>query len=282
MDVNHRIVFRVSSDLNPMCFLEQNNIKYEYNPQISCVIVNILESADAWPALEKYISENGRVTDLLNAVYSRQEMNAAEWFTCRSTWRWEYPQPKSDEFGYMKNITYKFGSNCRECGYGKKQIGNFRVRKSPAWGKKNFLMLNWEEDVLFLSDHAKEILSASGLKGFEFLDVYNTKGDKKIEDINQLLITECTKHGLVWENNDTIREINVCETCGKTKYIFSGRGCVYKRDALPRGADITKSVEGFGFGAAAPSIIIVSKNFCDVIVKNNLDTKLVFEPLILV
>ena len=288
MDVNHRIVFSVKENPRIVDFLNKNGIKYKYehsaiyNIHSDFVIVNILESHKAWLEMHNYISHNEHGTIISSAVYSKKEMAEAEWFTCRSTWRWEYPQPQSDKFGYMKNITYEFSSNCRECGYGKKQIGNFRVRKSPSWGKKNFLMLNWEEDVLFLSDRAKEILSASDLKGFKFLDVLNTKGTQKIEDINQLVIESCTQPGLVWQGNDTIKEINSCTACGITKYICAGRGHVYKRESLPDNVDFAKSIEGFGCGTASSSLIFVSKKFYDLIVENDLESKLEFEPLMLV
>lgn len=279
MDIKHRLTFRLDGDTSVTSILEQNKIKHKYYTDIDFLVVEILESHPKWHELQQFLCSHGYDNGLAEPVYTKHEMANAEWFTCRSKWHWEYPQPKSDSFGYMKNITYALDSDCSECGCGAEQIGNFRVRKTPVWNGKNFLMLNWENDVLFLSDNARHILEASDLTGFGFREVYNTKGTEKIADISQLVIENYTEPGLVWQGNGTIKQINVCPVCNSVKFITSGRGICYKRSAFPDNCDIVKSYECFGDGHSASRKIFVSKKVYDLIVENKLDRQLAFEPV---
>ena len=282
MDIKHRLTFCTGSDTSIIAFLELNKILYEYHSELDQLIVEISESHPKWCDMKQYLDSYGLGEGIVSAVYTEQELESAQWFTCRSRWRWEYPQPKSNSFGYMKNVTYAENSVCTECGCGAKQIGNFRVRKSPVWNGKSFLMLNWENDILFLSDNAKNILCASELSGFGFRDVSNTKGMEKIDNIHQLIVDKFTEPGLLTDNNEQIRETNVCAFCGAIKYALSGRGISYQRSAFPNDADVVYCSEYFGVGHSASRLLFVSHRFRDTVSRNNLDSQLVFEPVTLI
>jgi hypothetical protein len=278
MDFKQRIVFRDDEHKKLVEFLDEQKIKYEHDTSTSLIVLKILESNKFWPEINKYLVSN-KMVPYTEGIYSKEEMKQAEWFTIRSKWRWEYPQPADD--GSYQHITYSEKNYCDECGSGLVQIDGFRVKKTPKWSKKNFLMLNWIDDELFLSDNAKIILSNSNLRGFEFIDVVKFKTDSKLDDINQLKVNEVLSPGLVNQDN-TIREIIKCKKCGVVKYAITGRGLVYKKSVFRGDVDIVNSFEVFGWGHAAPRGILVNQKFYQVITSNYLDKNLEFEPIKLI
>lgn len=276
MDFKQRIVFRDDEHKKLIQFLDDQRIKYERDTSISLIVLEILESDKFWPDINKYLTKN-KISLQTEGVYTKQEMEQAEWFSFRSKWRWGYPQPEN----YEQNIIYSDKNYCKECGSGLVQINSFRVKKTPNWSKKNFLMLNWVEDELFLSNHAKNILLNSNLKGFGFIDVVKPKGEMLLEDINQLKVNEVLSPGLVNQDN-TIRETTKCKKCGVIKYALTGRGLVYKKSVFPSDFDIVKSFEVFGWGHVAPRGIFVNQKFYQTIIQNKLERNLEFEPIKLI
>ena len=278
MDYKQRIVFRDDEHKKLIKFLDEQKIKYEHDASISLIVLEILESSKFWPAINKYLIEN-KMLPYTEGVYSKDEMEQAEWLTMRSKWRWEYPQPAGD--GGYQHITYSEKNYCDECGSGLVQTNSFRVKKTPKWSKKNFLMLNWIDDELFVSNNAKKILSNSDLSGFEFIDVVKLEPDAILEDINQLKVNSVLSPGLV-DQDHTIRETTKCKKCGVVKYAITGRGLVYKKKTFRNDVDIVNSFEVFGWGYAAPRAIFVNQKFYQVIISNGLDKNLEFEPIKLI
>lgn len=85
--------------------------------------------------------------------------------------------------------------------------------------------------------------------------------------------------------NDTIIEANTCKKCGNTKYLPSGRGVIYKKEAFTNiNADIVMSDELFGAGDLHFAIrdIIISRKFYEIITANRFDKQLRLEPVMLV
>lgn len=278
MDIRQRIVFREEEHKKFIRFLDEREIKYERDSSISLIVLEILESNEFWPEINKYLIRK-KMLPFTEGVYSRKEMEQAEWFVLRSKWRWEYPQPAGD--GGFYHITYSDKDYCKECGSGLVQIDSFRVKKTPNWKKKNFLMLNWIEDELFLSDNAKGILSNSNLKGFQFIDVVKPRIETKLEDFNQLKVNSILSPGIQDQDN-TIREIIKCKKCGIVKYALTGRGLVYKKSIFQNDVDIVNSFEVFGWGHGAPRGIFVNQKFYQVIVNNGLEKNLEFVPIKLI
>lgn len=280
MDFKQRVSFREDDHKNLIKFLKDNKIKYkEGDSNIPIAILEILESNQFWPEIKEYISKHN-ISEYTEGVYTNQEMEKAEWFSLRSKWRWEYPQPVGN-FGYQHLITYDDNNYCYECGSGLVQIDSFRVKKSPDWKKRNFFMLNWIEDELFLSDDAKNILLNSGLNGFEFIDVVKPSTETKLEDFNQLKVRNILSPGLVNQNN-TIRETTKCKKCGIVKYALTGRGLEYKKSIFRNDVDIVNSFEIFGWGHAAPRGIFVNQKYYQVMISNDLEKHLEFEPIKLI
>lgn len=279
MDYKHRFTF-TTNDVTTAYLVNHLGIKYKQEKGCAICVVEMLESDERWPQVKKFLDRIGETT-WTTAIFTKSEIEHSEWFIIRSKWRWEYPQPDSDNFGYMKGITYT--GQCPECAANAVQVGNFRVRRSPKWHDKAFLMINWVNDVLFVCEAAKNILEASGLNGFHFQTVLNTKGTAAIGDIYQLCVETMLPPGLVTDN-DTIIEANTCEKCGSTKYLSSGRGTIYKKDTFANiENDIVMSDELFGAGDLHIAVkkIIISRHFYEMIISNKLDKQLDFEPIIL-
>lgn len=204
-------------------------------------------------------------------------MEKATWFSVRSKYRWEYPQPE-DYFNYI-HITYDSMNYCDSCGYGARQKGEFRIKKNPKWGKRNFLMLNWVEDELFISNKVKEIIGNTDIRGCKIYDVINHKTNKPADDIHQIYIEGLLQPGLINEEQ-SIKEVLRCHKCGSVKYIYTGRGFTYKKDIFEGlNTNIIKSYEMFGCGHMCARLMFISKKLYNLLTSNSLDKDLEFEPI---
>lgn len=275
MEIKQRIVFRNDEHKDLINYLIDNGIEFINDDQTSLIILEILETHLCWPTINDYIIQHNMIT-IADSIYTKEELDQAKWFTIRSQWRWQYPQPSQN--GAYRHITYSNQNTCIECGSNEIQIDLFRLKMAPKWGKRHFLMLNWIDDELFSSDYARSVLSDSGLRGLSFLDALKSGNREKMENINQLKIDHILPEGLIDQDN-TIKEITTCKICGVKKYVMAGRGLVYKKSVFSNDVDIAKSFEVFGFGHYAPQCIFVNRRFYDIIIINGLDRNLVFEPL---
>lgn len=278
MDYKQRVSFN-TNDVRIINALRDFGIEYKTQGDCGIGAVELLESDPRWAALKAFLGESNYPYST-TAVYSKDEIKSAEWFSIRSKWRWEYPQPDSGNFGYMKNITY--AGVCPECGANAVQVGKFRVKRSPKWNLRAFLMLNWVHDVLFVSESAKNILETAGLKGFHFQPVLNTRGSAEIGDIYQLCVETELPTGRIL-NDETTKQKSECSVCGTVKYVSSGRGSFYKRETFDgMSADIAVSKEIFGFGHMAIREIVISRQFYETVITNKLDRQLEIAPICLV
>lgn len=280
MDYKHRFTF-TANDVAVVYTLNRLGIKYKQSEGCAICVVEMLESDGKWPQVKNFLDSIGEPT-WTTVVYTKSEIENAEWFSIRTAWRWEYPQPDPNNSGYKKGVTYT--GECPICAANAVQVGNFRVRRPPKWHAKAFLMINWVHDVLFASEAAKNILEASELRGFHFQDVLNTKGTAVIDDIYQLCVETILPPGLVI-TNDTIEEVSTCPKCGNTKYLAAGRGIIYKRETFAKvDTDIVMSGELFGAGDLHIAVrhILISRQFYETIIANKLDKQMVLEPVMLI
>lgn len=282
MKIRHRICFNkksISSEF--LNFLKEKKAKFsEVKTDLADLVVVYLIEEDEWKDELKQFLQKDEIISIPESIYSKAEMEKASWFRIRSKFRWEYPQPE-DCSNYI-HITYDSTNYCESCGYGSRQKEEFRIKKNPKWGKRNFLMLNWVEDELFISNKSKEIIRNADIKGYKIYDVINHRTDKPLDDINQIYIEEVLQSGLVNEEQ-SIKEIIKCHKCGSVKYIYTGRGFTYKKDVFEDlNVDIVKSYEMFGDGLMCARLVFISKNLYKLLTLNSLDKDLVFEPIAIV
>lgn len=108
------------------------------------------------------------------------------------------------------------------CGCGLEQKEEFRMKKQPHWGNKNFLMLYWIEDELFVTDKVVEQFQSQNIKGTTYLPVKKFKTDDKFNNIQQIKVNTILGKGLILDDSE-IREKTICEKCNEKKYVVSGR-----------------------------------------------------------
>lgn len=278
MRIKHRYAFLNHNDIKKIIeFLNKNKIKYDITNDNLLIIVEAYEDESYWNELEKIMIKH-RKEPITEKVFSSKELEDAEWLRVRSRWRWEYPQPEDE---YTK-ITYDDSSYCSSCGCGLVQQRNFLLKKSPKWGNKKFLMLNWIEDELFIPDDVKNMLLKTDLKGFNFRTVDNFKTKEILNNIHQIEIKNKLDTGMIFGSRDIVKEIN-CKQCGHKKVIIYG-GSVLKinRNLFDESKyDIVKSNEKFGDGLMCASFIFISRKMYRLIKDNGWTKNLELEPIYL-
>lgn len=278
MRIKHRFAFNCEKSQRDITdFLDGFGIKYEITQPIKLIIFEVFED-------EVYSKQ---VKDFMNSysqkpwselVYTKNDLNDASWLTIRAKWRAEYPQPE-DNFEYKK-ISYNVLNYCDVCGCGLSQQNNFRLKNTPLWGKRNFLMLNWLHDELFTTDVVAQELRRSDLLGFSIRNVDHYKTVKHLPNTNQIQVMSYLQDNMIFEEGDIAQKIK-CTKCGFVKLIRSGTGLIrFPDDALRNvNSDIVKTSEKFGDGFDCFSLILVSRKFFDFLKKNNWDKELYAQPV---
>jgi hypothetical protein len=274
MEINKHVCFRLDEAPRLINYLQQNNIEYEMGEIISSI--DLYESSPHWAHISECV-EQEKLLCHSETVFTKQELQNAEWLTMRSQWRFDYPQPEGD-FDY-ENITYTRQNYCPECSSRLVQVNPFRIKNPPKWGRRHFAELNWVGDELFVSDTAKSIFEGHNISGISFMKVQDKAGKEFFTDISQLIIHNIIDEGL-FESKASIREINTCPNCGITKYLLSGIGMLaFQRKIFDNQPDIVKTGDLFGSGHYAARTIVVRQTVYQTIIQNNLERGLVFEPI---
>ena len=277
MEINRHICLRLEENPELFLYMDKNGIPYDGTGGLCSF--DILESEPHWDNIRRLLG-NQKYFCLYNTIYTKEELAAAQWLTVRSIWRCGYPQPESGTS--FEVITYSPEGRCTNCGGGMRQISAFRMRKTPKWGRRHFMMLNWIGDELFVNDDAKKLLSDSGLTGFGFGDVYDKTGKEILPCVNQIVVHNLLPAGLA-PKEPTINRTYTCPDCGRIKYHPIGIGpCAYRREIFENAPDIVRTNELFGWEYWVQRDIIVSKNFYRFVVDNQIDRGLEFEPIELV
>ena len=278
MRVKHRYAFN-SDEKAVMRFLNKHKIKYEKDE--TTIILYLYEDDANYEFVSKFLNTQGAV-DIPEAVYTLEEIERAKWLTVRSSWLSQYPQPEKD-WEYM-HTTYDATNYCEGnkpmhyCGKGLVQKEPFVIRKAPNWGSRNFMMLNWVWDELFISKKAEEVLMSSNLKGFEIYDVFN-KSKKPFEEIKQIYVKNYLAEGIC---ANSIKRKIVCPKCNFVKYMSKpGYNCFHKEIFEDIQVDIVKTTDKFG-ELGCTSLILVTHRFYEVVTNAKLDRGLVFEPVELI
>lgn len=273
MEVNHHVFFRRTDEPMLYIYLVNNNINFKDGEFCS---FDILESSPHWENMNQ-LADMERRTSYSQVVFTKSELQEAPWLKIRATWEFAYPQPESTP-GYMEGV-YSPGF-CWDCG-SISQIGSFRVKKAPKWGRRNFAMLYWIGDELFVNDRVKEVFLEEGITGLDYLPVMNKKGSETLQGVYQMLFTSILESGLVI--NEGIREISKCMYCGVDKYLPSQKNLLtYRKEVFENAPDFVKSREVFGAGHYAARQMFISQRAYQVLKKHSLLQGLSFEVISLV
>jgi len=278
MRIKHRYAFRADGSKKRLVnFLSENEISHNISGAIPMLVFTIYEDDRNWKKVASLMKRHG-CSPITECVYSKEELENAAWLSIRSKWRWSYPQPED----HFKSITYDDSKYCDRCGCGLIQKDSFNIKKSPSWGKRNFLMLNWVEDELFINDKVFDLLKNSELKGFDLVDVNYSKNNNVVKNIKQIRVNKILDSGMIIQK-DNIKKTIKCKKCGCGKFVLKGRGLYGKEKIFKEiDVDIIKSSEVFGDGYTGSRTIFISNNFYRFITDNGLDKDLSFEAVDLI
>jgi len=278
MRVRHRFAFR-TDETEASAFLDEQRIEYSKSEAIN--VFYMFEDEENFDVIRGFMKSRGSV-EILEAVYTKSEFDIAEWFTVRSSWRSLYPHPK-DNMSY-RFTTYDTSDYCEGdepsyiCRKGAIQKECFALEKEPKWGSRNFLMLHWVGDELFISSRAELQLRDTGITGYSLYDVQNKKG-AVLNGVKQMLVYNVLGEAL---RENAIQEKLICPVCGFAKYLQKVGANLYRKEAFDNvEVDVVKTKEKFG-EITCCSKIIVSRRFYASVVSAMLDRCLVFEPVVLI
>lgn len=275
MEVKKRIVFSGTTHQELVKLLRQNNIPFQEGEP---TILEITNDTPLKSVIESYAMGNNLLCTS-ETLFTKTEIESAEWLSLRSQWRNGYPQPE-EAFAY-EDITYTRSYFCQECGCGLVQVQPFRLKKEPKWGRRHFMMLNWIDDELFVSAYAKGTLQNTYFSELQFSPVNNKDGSVAFPDVYQLVIP-CLHTNGINPNSSAIDTTYQCRCCGKRKYHPSGVGKLeFKKEIFDNAPNIVKTSEVFGWGKSASRQILIRQQLYRFIVEKNLDRGLIFEPITL-
>lgn len=282
MVIKHRFAFS-SSDKHITTFLKKHQIEIDAGEIVSAV--EIFENNEGFNEIVKFLTSHNihSYPSTSQCIYTKEEIENAEWLKVRSTWINLYPQPQND-FSYI-NITYDTKDSCdgrvaKEtfCHEGLVQKDSFLLRNKPNWGSRNFLMINWVHDEFFVSDKVELVFKDNNVKGLEFYKVlYRSR--KEMEGIKQIYIQNYLPPGL---KKESIEKEILCSKCDTIRYLRKLGYIFYDKEAFKDlDVDIIKSSERFG-EITRSSMIFVNQRLRKIIMGNKLGKDLLFEPIQLV
>jgi hypothetical protein len=258
MEIWHRVTFGHKDSVDTT--IEAMDIKYKRSPLPGggyLIHIDVRESDPLWPQLAALVRQKDAV-DILDTVFTPEEILSAEWIRLIPVFEGGYPQPEET---WVTNPT-NYEEHCPQCGTFR-QIASFRLKKEPNLGKKDLMSLYWTY-ALFCTPQVFSALEAHRIQGYEVWDAIIHRTDTPSKKVSQLFIPTVTNPGLI-RVEDLKREI--CSSCDVRRYYPHVRGMMYlKRDALVPDVDIAQTHEWFGSGHAAYREILVSNKFARLVV----------------
>ena len=256
----------VHRDTSIIDILEAKKIKYKTEPLTKGVFFTIYSDMDECEELLSYIKTIPRTSIHKSSVFSKQEMEDANWYLLYVT-----------RMGIeTKNVDYTFDAKCLySTAYGMHkyyhldQVNPFVSNKTPKW-KTGYNFCSVETGSMtkiFCSDFAKETIIKNNISGVDFMPVIKKDLKTETDNVSQLVFT----NKLPREAYTFIGEYKekVCPFCGRINYVFKELRCDNVRlntDLVPKGIDVFGSKIVFGEGFGDPPIAI-SKKFYNLLLK---------------
>jgi rubrerythrin len=195
--------------------------------------------------------------DLLETVFSDEEIMESKWLRLKSTFEQGYPQPKPH--WPLKQLSYDLV--CPKCAI-YKQTHPMRLAKEPSLGKKSFMSFIIASEI-FCTPEVILGLEKIPAKGYEVWDAVIHKTGIPSGRVRQLFVSGIASPGVIIEDD---LERKTCPVCGTTKYYPHVKGIMYlKREALLPDTDFMLTNEWFGHGLLAWREILVSNRVASLI-----------------
>ncbi len=216
------------------------------------VTFEVDEDHEHWSAIAAWVNQRGSF-DLVNTVFTKKEINQADWLVLMPSWHHGYPQPDEDNNGYLQT-TYDRGNYCEMCGMGLKQKASFQMKGEPKWGRMGILQMNWVYDQYFVRPEVWETVFKPF--GISCRPVINRKG-AELKTVLQLDVSEevdMKTEGLRGE---------ACKLCGRIKCQSIVRGQYPPLIGSPKAA-MVRSRDYFGSEGSASQVVMISKDLARV------------------
>ena len=213
---------------------------------------------------------------LVSVVFSKEEMENANWYTFEAT-RWDI-ETSDDSFTFQYSCPYNTETGVRF--RHQKQINSYISKRTPKWKNNyNFCSVNTGDfNKIFCSDNAKQIIQRRGISGVDFIPVINHK-KTPTENVSQLYFPNILPRH-VFNFIGEYREIS-CPTCGKINYEFilpEEDNLRINTSLIPGGIDIFSAEMSTQGGWIVPPVI-VSKRFYDLVSKELKEKHVRFYPI---
>lgn len=294
MKFSHRIAMRSDDPL--WRDIESAGVPIDRSGSSLIWAANVTEDDPAWPEVRRILRDRPEF-EVAKTIYTKGELDAAEWLQMSALGHHGYPQPAGD-FGY-KDRTYDVAEHCPICGIGAMQKAPFRLHAEPKARNSQFVQLNWVFDEFFVRSNARQGLESAGISGLAFVPPVLHKNDRPSAEVAQMQVATilpaaldtnglapvtCKAKNEEWRPDDPLRpaELSGAPYCGRVKYHAFHRGPLrFERAAFEGAPDVVKSHEYFGSGGAASRWVLVSQRFRQVVRKAKW-RGLSFEPVELI
>lgn len=185
--------------------------------------------------------------------YSKEDMEAAEYYVLKGHNHSGYPQPENS----WEEVLFDKDSLCPKCKCGRVQVQDLRVKRVSKHGFWGYCA--WLGDEMFVSRKVyEEVFAPYGIGKRTIV-----KGGKPVEDVYQLLIPVTDEPLDLSE-----RVYEVCPICGEVKY----SPALHKYPFFPLHKNplpgIYKTLEYFGGGWETNHKIILSRDVVDKLIKS--------------
>jgi len=231
----HHAIF-VSHDVGEQVF---SGCGIDLKPEGRFAVYDITEDDPRWPQVAVAIARYQEIAAAIRGLpiipganegdrvwteFTEEEKELAPFLTM-GAWYHGYPQPdqfkadapsRVDKLPYLRG-TYDFSEACDSCWTGRKQVAPFRMKKSPAWGRRSILQLEWVTEEFFVKPEVYE--STFRPFGIASRPVLLHKTGTKLETVVQLVIDS-----IVDVHVQGIPIQRVCSSCGEKQYQRSCRG----------------------------------------------------------
>jgi len=211
------------------------------------VTIVVHENDATWDQVRRLMPRLDPV-DMVDTVFAKRELAAAEWLELVPTWHCGYPQPDEDNFGY-RTATYDLSEYCDRCGVGLRQRTPFQMKGEPRWGRNGILQLNWVFGEFFTTPEVYRTVFAH--HGVSSRPVLNRLGSI-LDTVVQLAVEETVPVA-----TDALEPTN-CTVCGRTKFTPVVRGYFPATLHPPSGA-LFRTQQYFGSRASAHQMVVASQ-----------------------
>lgn len=210
--------------------------------------------------------------------YEKNDYDNANWLTVRSSFIKCEPD---NFFNVFKDIHHQTEYDDKIISVFHEVTDEYHKLKKPVkWGKRFFCSSVLSEYTLFCNQKTKDILTAAGFKGIDYIEVSDKKGDK--------IFQVCPLHTAPAEAFGNVVDMDSyeCNVCNNTLYAYQHTRGIFsvREELLDNNVDAYLTPSIFSAGVEdrklyTHQILLFSKRLYVFLKENNMDRALWFEPL---